>query len=206
MQVDDFYNFHRGQTCLLVGNGPNLRITPPECFDMPSIGMNTIHLYAGWKPDYYVTVDHRVMREFGKDIEAAYRDIPKFIPEPELDEWQGENFVRFYHHPGGLYLTDIPDEGMTYSNVMHAAMQLALFMGAKTILMIGVQHKPGKAFEHFWGTDHGMKEQPPVDRWMKDYRTLVRAIRAKGVKVLNLSENTCVPEDVLPRGDWRDWR
>src|SRR5258706_6635029 len=89
MHLDDFYNLHAGETILLVGNGANLHLTPPAWFDYPSIGMNTIHKYNGWKPTYYTTVDNRVWREFGNEIEQVFSEIPKFIPTPTLDCWQG---------------------------------------------------------------------------------------------------------------------
>jgi len=80
--VDTFRNKHSG-TCLLIGNAPNLLLTPPELFDYPSFGMNTIHK-SSYTPSYYVTVDSRVRREFG-EVMDIYKDIPKFLPSPDLD-------------------------------------------------------------------------------------------------------------------------
>lgn len=191
---------------LLVGNGENLHLTPPAWFPYPSIGMNTIHKYEGWKPTYYVAVDNRIYREFGEEITARFADLPKFIPSPDLDVWQGENFVRWYHHPGKVSLDEIADtDGMTYSNVMHVAMQLAFWMGAETILMIGVHHKPTDPQAHFWGRDERIKEAPPMERWFRDYRILSDAMYRRGVNVLNISEDTHVATQVLPRGDWRSY-
>ena len=204
MELKHFYNLHEGETILLVGNGENLHLTPPARFDCPSIGMNTIHKYVGWQPDYYITVDHRVYREFGEEINEKYRDIPKFIPHPDLNVWQGENFYRFYHHAGELSLGDFLG-GITYANVMHAAMQLAYFMGASTILMIGIHHKPDASRAHFWGNDERIPEEPPLDRWLDGYKLLADAMARRGVKVLNISEDTHVPENILTRGDWRDY-
>lgn len=209
-----FWNLHKGGTCLLVGNGPNLCETPPEWFAFPSFGMNTCHLWGGaWMPDYYTTVDQRVRREFGEAILAKFAGIPKFIPRPNLDSWQGPNFHRFYHRPIDLtpeLVTAWPadhldDPGLTYSNIMHIAMQLAYFMGFTTMLIIGMEHRPAKAQEHFWGVDHGMTGWPQLDRWFEDYRILREGMARYGVKILNISENTYVPEAILPRDDWRKW-
>lgn len=192
---------------LLVGNAPNLHRTPPGLFDYPSIGMNTIHKYLRWKPTYYTAVDHRVMREFGRDIEEKYRDVYKFIPSPNLDEWKGDNsFIRFYHRPGEIDPFGDFENGITFSNVMHVAMQLAYWMGARIILMIGVQHNPDASRMHFWGVDDAIKEEPPLERWFADYKTLSDGMKEKGVSVVNISVNTSVPEDVLMCGDWKDWR
>lgn len=209
-----FYKRHAGKTALLVGNGPNLGLTPPEWFRYPSFGMNTSHKYEGWMPDYYTAVDSRVWREFGNEIAERYRDVPKFVPTPNLDAWTGENFYRFYHRPGPLFpmngkpmLYDrLMSDGISYGNIMHVAMQLAAWMGFTTLLMIGVHHKPMKAQEHFWGCDHGMSATPPVQQWLDGYAEIVRHLKRNGVRVLNISPETCVSDDTLPRGDWRDWR
>lgn len=206
-----FHQKHAGETALLVGNGQNLKLTPPEWFNYPSFGMNTIHLYEGWIPTYYVTVDNRVYREFGEGVTTKFRDVPKFIPSPDLDMWQGDNFHRFYHRAGDLYIgghnasqKDAFQFGLSWFNVMHLAMQLAWHMGFTTLLMIGVQHKPDEMREHFWGFDEGMAAKQPRDIWMNGYQTLCSMMN--NVKVLNISEDTYVPESVIPRGNWRDWR
>jgi hypothetical protein len=215
VDISDFHGKHAGETALLVGNGENLRLTPPEWFGYPAFGMNTIHLYEGWIPTYYTAVDNRVKREFGRAIVEKYADIPKFVPRPNLDDWKGENFYRFYHRPGPLYPSSrramnykniMAADGITYGNVMHVAMQLACWMGFPTILMIGVQHKPMKAQAHFWGCDHGMNAVPPVQQWLDGYAEIVRHAKADGIRILNISADTYVPEEILPRDEWQKWR
>ncbi len=214
--ITRFHNLHKGETCLLVGNGPNLSLTPPELFDLPSIGMNTIHLYEGWKPTYYTAVDSRVMREFGADIGAKYRDIPKFVPYPNLDAWQGDNFYRFYFRPGPLWPDNqrklwpsglLTSDGISYSNIMHVAMQIAYYMGFSTMLMIGVQHRENKARMHFWGEDQKTEANPAhvARQWLPGYNELVDGFAEQGVRALNISEDTAVPENILPRDDWRNY-
>lgn len=208
MELRDFYNLHTGETCLLVGNGPNLGLTPPERFDFPSFGMNTIHLYPGnWKPTYYAAVDQRVMREFGGAIMERFSDVPKFIPRPNLDKWQGPNFFRFLHRPGEINLDALRDDaltetGITYRSVMHVAIQLALHMGFTTLLMVGVQHRPHKAQLHFWGTDHHMGAMH-FQEWIDGYKYFVDSL--PNVKILNISEDTWVNDDILPRDDWKKY-
>jgi hypothetical protein len=212
VDITHFHNLHAGETCLLVGNGPNLHLTPPERFSLPSFGMNTIHFYEGWKPTYYVTVDSVVLREFGKAILDKFRDIPKFVPRPNLDQWTtGENFYHFYHRPGPLWnggplwSPDALAQGITYSNVMHVVMQIAFYMGFKIMLIIGMSHQPAKGSAHFWGDDILTGCYPNFDNWYRGYRTLREGMAEHGVKILNISEDTYVPEDVLPRGNWKDW-
>ncbi len=202
-----FRNIHKGETALLVGNGTNLSLTPPFLFNYPAFGMNTIHKYEGWKPKYYTGVDNRLMREFGKDIAEKYKDIYKFIPSG-LKDWQGENFVIFNHLAKDLqdgWKPETLQDGITYHNVMHVAMQLAYWMGFTTLLMIGVHHKPDNGQSHFWGEDTGMPNQVPITDWVNGYKTLVTGMKERGVTVLNISERTYLAEDVIPRGKWKDW-
>lgn len=202
-----FRNIHKGETALLVGNGTNLSLTPPFLFNYPAFGMNTIHKYEGWKPKYYTGVDNRLMREFGKDIAEKYKDIYKFVPSG-LKDWQGEKFVIFNHLAKDLqdgWKPETLQDGITYHNVMHVAMQLAYWMGFTTLLMIGVHHKPNSGQSHFWGMDTGMPNKVPMSDWVNGYKTLVSGMKERGVTVLNISERTYLAEDVIPRGKWKEW-
>lgn len=213
MRLEDFHNLHDGETALLVGNGGNLSLTPPELFDLPSFGTNTIYRYEGWRPTYFTGVDSRLMREDSRAINEKYADIPKFLPTPNLDKWQGENIYRFYHRPGLLWPLSnldlwpsgiLTEQGITYKNIMHVAMQLAYFMGFKTMLMIGIEHKPGKGQRHFWGWDHAsgnISDEVLMD-CLEGYKILSQGMAERGVKILNISQDTYVPEEVLPRADW----
>lgn len=211
MQLSDFHNLHRGETCLLVGLGPNLHLTPPERFYYPSFGLNTIYKYEGWKPTYFAGVDERLQREDGAAICEKYRDIPKFIPSPDRDSWQGENFYRFHHRAGDMILggrsardkNALTKDGIWYVNVMTAAMQIAWHMGFTTLLIIGMQHKPDELYKHFWGEDGKKTDGQTAEHWLLGYAGLVRAMQ--GVKVLNISEDTYVEETIIPRDDFRNW-
>jgi hypothetical protein len=212
MDIHSFYNLHKGETCLLVGVGSNLELTPPEWFNYPSFGVNTIYKRAGpWKPTYFVGVDERLEREDGEAIASVYADVPKFIPYPDRDNWQGENFYRFYHRAGDIVIGGklpnqpraLTDIGLGYRKIMECVMQIAWHMGFTTMLMIGIQHKPGAYREHFWGFDKASVEQSQ-DFWFDGYATMIRAMN--GIRILNISEDTYVPADILPRDDWRNWR
>ncbi len=215
MDITKFKDIHKGKTILLVGNGENLSLTPPEKFDYPSIGMNTICLYEGWKPTYYVAVDRRVWHEYGTLVEKKFGDIPKFIPTPKLLRWRGKNFCRFRNRTGPLYpkgkenlWQDVINEQtqITWGNVMHVAIKLAYFMGAKTILIIGMEHKPHNAMAHFWGDDEKMTpDSVPLNNVFKGYQQLVAGLKTHGVKIYNISKKTHVPKDVIPQDDAENW-
>ncbi len=191
---------------LLVGCGANLYLTPPEWFDYPSIGVNTIYHYANWKPTYFTGVDNRLYRQDGAAIAEVYKNIPKLIPS-RLSDWKGENFYRWNHRAGDMQLDrsqDALSKGIAYINVMTVAMQLAYWMGAKTILILGMEHNRERYQAHFWGLDEKSRE-PKLDWWFESYRKLSVEMQANGVTMLNISAQTCVPEDVIQKADWRSY-
>lgn len=215
MDISDFYHKHTGETCLIVGVGNNLSLTPPEKFYYPSFGVNTIFRYKGWKPTYFVGVDERLMVENGQEIARVYEDVPKFVPSPDFDALRGKNFYRFKHYAGdpSVVVPKLPDNknaltsyGLAYWRVMDAVFQIAWFMGFRTMLLVGVQHKPddgtGADRMHFWGLDNGAVPNQPMTWWFEGYKMFSRL---GTIRVLNISEDTYVPEDVLPRDDWRKW-
>ena len=214
MDITKFKDIHKGEAMLLVGNGENLHLTPPEQFNYPSIGMNTIHRYEGWIPDYYVAIDRRVWHEFGEEIEKKFGDIPKFIPTPKMLRWRGKNFYRFRNRTGPLYpkgkenlWQEINEQTqITWRNVMHVAIKLAYFMGANPILIIGMQHKQHNAMAHFWGDDEKMTpDSVPINNIFEGYKQLVAGLHSHDVEIFNISQDTYVPDDVIPTANAEDW-
>lgn len=212
MDLSDFWHRHAGQTCLIVGVGPNLHLTPPAWFDYPSFGVNTLYRYAGWSPTYFVGVDERLKLEDGAAIVERYPDVPKFFPSPDWDDLPGSEIYRFRHeHRGDLFvggqspadIKALTTWGITYRRIMDAVFQIAYWMGFTTMLMIGIQHKPQTRQELFWGTDNGEPERDFA--WEElGYVECRRALA--GARILNISDDTYVPEDVLPRDNWRNWK
>jgi hypothetical protein len=44
-----------------------------------------------------------------------------------------------------------------------------------------------------------------LDLWFQGYRYLADGMAARGTKVINISEGTHVPNEVIPLGDWRHY-
>ena len=216
MLLSDFHNLHKGETCIIAGVGPNLKLTPPELFDYPSFGVNTIYKYLGWQPTYFVGVDNRLMVEDGEMIADVYRNVIKFVPAPDFNSLEGDNFYRFKHRTTGEiaqggklanHKDALTQNGIYYRRVMDAVFQIAWHMGFTTMLTIGIQHKPHDEQDadrqHFWGLDAQAVPNQPFDFWFDGYRECVRMMN--DVQVLNISADTYVPVDVLPRDDWMNW-
>jgi len=214
--IADFKDIHKGETMLIVGNGENLKLTPPEWFDYPSIGVNEIHLYDGWKPTYYTCVDRNNKRDYGEKIASDFADIPKFIPSPRMDKWEGENFYYFRVASGPLWPNNrarmwcekdkIVLADMVYSNITHVAIKLAYFMGASTILIIGMQHRQHAMDRHFYGIGLGMSADHDTKDWFRGYKELCDELKKRSVTLLNISQDTYVPDSIIPTDDWENWK
>ena len=58
-------NRHKGETALVIGNGPSLSDMPLGFLTMyHSFGTNRIYLLDGFMPDYYVAVNNLVIEQF----------------------------------------------------------------------------------------------------------------------------------------------
>lgn len=212
--IERFYDLYHGQTCLIAVPGPNLALTPPESFDLPSFAINTVYKYPGWEPDYYIWVDRGNAENvpFFEEVKVAYPHAVKFVPTPDFDDAQGENVYHFRHRPGiELFVAGqlanqreaMTKYGITYRRIHDATLQIAWWMGFKTVLMIGLQHKPGTRKEHFWGqADY----EPSTSNFVWEERGLRECSQTMSdMKIINISADTYLPESVLPRDDWRKW-
>jgi len=206
-KAEDFHNIHQDETCLIIGNGPGLGDIPLWFLESyPSLGSNLIYKLEGFKPTYYATVDSRIMYEYQDEVMAAFSDIPKFLPTPNLDKWKGPNIYRFHHRPGPLFPHPkagklfprdlLSDEGITYVSVTHILLQLAYFMGFTTMLCVGLDNTGDG--EHFYGSD---RSRPNAEKWDQGYAILEEGFRPR--KIINISTRTKCKS--LPRDNWRNY-
>lgn len=220
MELKDFHHLHEGETCLIIGNGPSLNDIPDWFLNSYlNFGCNLIHEREGFTPTYYVAVDGWVHREMGDTINEIYADVPKFLPTPNRDAWVGPNIYRFHHRAGPLWpYSKVPlwpsdilsARGITFKNVTHVSVQLAYFMGFKTMLLVGmdntmpeeggnIKHVPWPHFYHL-EPDPKMPGQPLECE--EAFRILMEGMKPD-VQMINISTETSMTK--IPRQDWRQW-
>ena len=212
-RTESFHMKHKGETCLIISIGPNLHLTPPALFNYPSFGINTYyrHLEEYGPPTYWIGVDARLFREGEQEIKKAYPDIPKFIPTPDRDDMDGENFYRFKHRSGEIYIGGqmpwypraLTRHGIAYHRILGAVFQIAHYMGFSRMLVIGLQHKPGEESQHSWGFDSKGFQGQNQQIWYDEYNLWARA--NPETEIINISEDTYVPETALKRDDWHKY-
>jgi len=191
---------------LVVGNGPSLNRTPLDAFaGVPSIGMNKIDMIFGrttWRPTLIVCVNTLVAQQHQDAFAAS--DIPVYLA------WKTRWFLRpqnrrkvsfFNVGNSGAFSTDLEDAFGNSATVTYSALQLAYWMGADPVVLVGVDHsfkftgpvatyqkREGADENHFdpnyfksgtaWGT-------PDLDQSEVDYKNARKAFEADGRRVFD---------------------
>ena len=126
------YNIHKGETCLIVGNGSSLKKIDDD-FLKKYKTFGTNRCYLKFVPDYYVCVNPLVLEQNQDDIRKL--ESVKFVRDTvSMDAYP--------LHKGTF--TDFSFEPLKWVNegytVTHVCLQLAYWMGFETVLLVGVDH------------------------------------------------------------------
>lgn len=210
------YNKHRGETCLVIGNGPSLKDVPFGFLSRySSFGANRIYLLLGFTPTYYVCVNPLVRQQFINEIMTLR--CPKFMgggpsvaPDQDIINLRSVNVPLFSYAPlEWIY------EGYT---VTFVSLQLAYYMGFSTVLLVGVDHRyqfvgepneetryGGADINHFDPSYFSERQwnNPDLERSAEAYRLAKTAFESDGRKIINLTEGTALDVfDCEPLEKW----
>lgn len=213
----DFQDIHAGEICVIVGNGPSLRDVPLAFLKKyPTFGTNRIYLHPeGFIPTYYCSVNPLVIEQSAAEINA----IPcraKFIAADYASLIPGSyglvsTGAQLFSFNPAAYIY----EGYT---VTYVCMQLAFFMGFRTVLLVGVDHKfimngtpnaetvwEGNDPNHF--TESYFKDarwnNPDLERSAQAYALAEKAFRENKRRILNLTKDTAL--EVFTKEPLKKW-
>ena len=135
---------HRGQRCVIIGNGPSLNRMDLSFLEREiSFGVNRIYLLferCKFRPSYYVAINPLVLAQSAAEI----RNIaaPKFLSHKGVSFFPD---VRgdwvFLQEAGEWAFSKDPCYGVHEGwTVTFVAMQLAYYMGFEEVVLIGVDH------------------------------------------------------------------
>lgn len=142
-KIKTIKNLHQDKRCFIIGNGPSLTYDDLEqlhrhneiCF-----GVNRIYLaypYTSWRPNYYVAVDHVLIRKDSAKIlqlkgTKFIRHSYKFV-----EDWGDDDIYEFRgltYPPGRPKLSFDMSQGIYMGQtVVYDTIQIALYMGFKEI-------------------------------------------------------------------------
>ena len=140
-----FKDMHRGARMVVVCNGPSLnRMDLRFLRSEIVIGLNKIHLgldQFGFYPRYLVAVNRKVIEQSAKVF--ARMTATKFISELGADLLPEDALtyhIKTENLPGRFY-ADITEGVRGGHTVTHAALQIAFYMGASEVVIIGMDHR-----------------------------------------------------------------
>ncbi len=143
-RLESLENIHQGERCFIIGNGPSLKNTDLSRLKNEfTIGMNRIYLLfpqMGFPTSYYLSVNDLVVEQCAEDIQNL--GIPKFL------SWHSRRWISPADNLYYLYTTYTSPKFAAHlahrlwegATVTYVAMQLAFFLGFKTVILIGVDH------------------------------------------------------------------
>lgn len=216
MNWEHLQDTRRGETCLVIGNGPSLNDIPLDFLrKYPSFGTNRIYLLEGFTPTYYVSVNPLVIEQSAEQIKAL--EAMKFIRASQASMIPGAypldsvGHKTFSYNPAAYIY-----EGFT---VTYVCLQLAHFMGFDTVLLVGVDHSfqfdgrpneekiaEGADPNHFspdYFSNGTRWNNPDLEQSEEAYKLAKVAFESEGREVINISTKTAL--DIFKKGDYREW-
>lgn len=210
----DYRDKHKGETGLIIGNGPSLNDVPLEFLKKyPSFGTNRIYLLEGFTPTYYCSVNPLVISQFTEDI--AKIEAPKFLPASYCFD---DTCLPLNSSGVVVFSQDASSWVYEGHTVTFVCMQLAYYMGFDTVLLVGVDHSfkyegapnqemtlDGNDLNHFH-PDYfkGRKwNNPDLERSERAYKLARAMYEAHNKRIINLTPNT--KETVFEKGSINDW-
>jgi len=138
-----FQNKHIGESCYVIGNGPSLkRMDLSPLRNKTTFGLNKIYLLfdkLGFDTSYLVAANAYVLQQAASEF--AGLTMPQFLMMWGREFIKKQKNVIFLRENTKVAFSDDPTEGVSVDcTVTHMALQLAYYMGFKTVVLIGVDH------------------------------------------------------------------
>ena len=214
-----FLDIHRGETCVIIGNGPSLDKVPNEWLDKHiTFGSNQIYRKP-FTPDYYCIIDEAMMYRCLPTLKEGWRPKRQMFIRAECglkDNWW------IYPIVMNGYSRDINGFVVMGGTVTYAMFQLATFMGFSRVLLVGVDHyypksmtgkagaftAKGKDPDHFTCADGKPYFEPgkvyarPEDTTMS-YQAAKMFCDQFNIEVINLTEGSRL--NVFKKGSIKEY-
>jgi hypothetical protein len=142
--IDTLQDLFLGERCFIIGNGPSLNKTDLSLLRYEyTIGLNRIYLNypkMGYQPSFLCVTNPNVIEQFHAEIDVL--GSIKFLTYRTRDLIKNR-WNTFFMETSGVhdFFEDLREltwcEGCT---VTYCAMQVAFYLGFKTVVLVGVDH------------------------------------------------------------------
>ncbi len=156
-----YKNIHQGEKCVIVGNGPSLKISDLNVLydnDVVTFGMNKIYelfYNTPWRPTYYVSGDVNWLSSGNLEGKMKNDDFKMMFITDRLNE----DIFSEYNHCIYHMQAEVPSDriakfsrdivnGLYYgATVLYNCLQIAVYMGFSKIYLLGVDFTGGATGE-----------------------------------------------------------
>ncbi|GAA2137889.1 DUF115 domain-containing protein [Nocardioides koreensis] len=141
--LEAFRDQHRGERCIIIGNGPSLNETPMALLKNEfTFGLNRLYMMfdeLGFSTTYHVVVNKYVVEQCTDDFMALRSPLFTTAPNRQYLADGGERYF-LERLTGPRFSGDVSRGVWEGATVTYVAMQLAYFMGFEKVVLIGVDH------------------------------------------------------------------
>ena len=141
--ISKYKDRHKEESCFIIGNGPSLRrmdLSPLR--NRITFGLNKLYLLfdkMGFETSYLAAANAYVIKQAARHFSAL--SIPIFLMNWGREFMRKSNNVCFLRENYQSHFSEDITKGINVDcTVTHMAMQIAYFMGFKTVVLIGVDH------------------------------------------------------------------
>ena len=145
-EIRRYKNIAAGGPCVVVGNGPSLRMEDLEKLGqlgIPCFACNRIYLafaQTAWRPTYYFMSDERLIQAYTGEMDA-FRGIPCFFPKryrAQVGHGSFYNEQMFNYEKEGRFSLDAAKGVYPGGSITTEMLQFAYYMGYTELYLIGV--------------------------------------------------------------------
>ncbi|MDL2316420.1 DUF115 domain-containing protein, partial [Desulfovibrio sp. OttesenSCG-928-A18] len=231
--LETLRNKHLGKRCFVLGCGPSLNLQDVEKLRFEyTFACNKIYLLfekTQWRPSYYSCEDHLLVQNSLENIMSMDRTLKLFSTNVlrSMTHHKKLSECFFYRHlpnhpigegfPGG-FSYDMTKGVQWGSTITYSLIQMAVYMGFKTIYLLGLDHfyilpekKCGRVYIDGGEQNHFHNAyRKPGERWHdpqphvleQSYAYALEACCQVGVSVFNASRRTML--NIFPRISFDD--
>lgn len=158
-KMEAYHNYHRGERCFLIGNGPSLTASDLEALrEETCFGCNMIYRIfpdVTWRPTYYCVADVIYAKNMSEEI-IENISCPIFLHssafkvmkiKPANRAIVKQVFQNNYKIRGNMQAYYIPSN----ATVMTFMLEIAMYMGFQEIYLLGVDNTNSFTSGHFSG-------------------------------------------------------
>jgi hypothetical protein len=207
---ESLHNTHKGETAVIMGNGPSLSAVPRELLGKyPTFGVNHVGLLP-FQPTCHVVVDENILKNFPERVYDAAANAEIAFIGNQAREKNIPGAERLYALPnvvilGPGELTFPGETAWTGWTSVYVALKIAYYMGFETVLLVGVDHGL-KHFSDDYPVSSRAEELGPMRLagHRKHFALADAMYKANNRGIINLSPPSDLDE-ILERGDIKDW-